>query len=66
MSVAVAGNVDEAVEMCRARPTVYFLIDLGMEIEIGPAVIKVMAASGTNQEGTNSGRQVNSISVESR
>ena len=45
--VAVAENVSEAVELCRARPTAYVIIDLGMsEIEIGPTVARLREAAG--------------------
>ena len=38
--VAVAGHVAKAIELCRARPCAYIIIDLGMaeiEIETGTA-----------------------------
>jgi CheY-like chemotaxis protein len=45
--VAVAGDVAEAVELCRARPTAYILIDLGLaEIELEPAMVQLRAAAG--------------------
>ncbi len=45
--VAVAGDVAEAVELCRARPTAYVIIDLGMaEIEISPTVARLREAAG--------------------
>ncbi len=45
--VAVAGNVSEAVELCRARPPAYIILDLGMaEIEIGPTVARLREAAG--------------------
>ena len=45
--VAVAGDVAEAVELCRARPSAYVIIDLGMaEIEIVKAVAWIREAAG--------------------
>ena len=45
--VAVAGNVAKAVELCRARPCAYVIIDLGMaEIEMEPAVTQLREAAG--------------------
>ena len=45
--VAVASNVAEAVELCRAIPPAYVIIDLGMaEIEIEAAVARLREAAG--------------------
>ena len=45
--VAVAGDVAEAVDLCRARPPAYVIIDLGMaEIEIATAVARLREAAG--------------------
>ncbi len=45
--VAVAGSLDEAVAMCRDRPTAYILCDLGMaEIDIAAAVTRLRDAAG--------------------
>jgi CheY-like chemotaxis protein len=45
--VAVAGNLAEAVEMCRARPTTCAIIDLGMaDIDIAAAVAQLREAAG--------------------
>src|SRR5258708_3671161 len=45
--VAVAGNVAKAVELCRARPCTYVIIDLGMaEIEMETAVTQLREAAG--------------------
>lgn len=45
--VAVAGDVAKAVELCRARPAAYVIIDLGMaEIEIETAVAQLREAAG--------------------
>jgi len=45
--VAVAGDVAEAVELCRARPPAYVIIDLGMaEIEIATALVRLREAAG--------------------
>jgi CheY-like chemotaxis protein len=43
--VAVAGDIAEAIALCRARPTAYVIIDLGMEIEIEEAVARLREAS---------------------
>ncbi len=46
--VAVAADVAEAVELCRARPAAYVIIDLGMaEIEIEEAVARLREAAGS-------------------
>ena len=45
--VAVAGDLAEAVELCRARPSAYVIIDLGMaEIEIETAMARLREAAG--------------------
>jgi CheY-like chemotaxis protein len=45
--VAVAGDLAEAVELCRARPSAYVIIDLGMaEIEMHTAVARLREAAG--------------------
>ena len=45
--VAVAGDLAEAVELCRARPCAYVIVDLGMsEIEIATAVARLREAAG--------------------
>jgi CheY-like chemotaxis protein len=45
--VAVAGDLAEAVELCRARPSAYVIMDLGMaEVEVGPAVARLRAVAG--------------------
>jgi CheY-like chemotaxis protein len=45
--VTVAGNLAEAVELCRGRPSAYIIIDLAMaEIEIGTAVARLREAAG--------------------
>ena len=47
LEVAVAGDVAEAVELCRAKPCAYVIIDLGMEeIEIETAVVRLREAAG--------------------
>ncbi len=44
---AVAGDVVEAAELCRARPCAYIILDLGMsDIEIAPAVARLREAAG--------------------
>jgi tight adherence protein C len=40
-------------------PMILFFLPVLFGVIIGPAVIKVMAANGTNQHGTTSGRHVN-------
>ena len=45
--VAVAGDVAEAVELCRDRPSAYVIIDLGLaEVEVAPAVARLREAAG--------------------
>ena len=45
--VAVAGDLAEAVELCRVRPSAYVIIDLGMaDVEVGSAVARFRAAAG--------------------
>ncbi len=45
--VSVAGSLAEAVEVCRARPTAYVIIDMGMaEIDIVMAVARLREAAG--------------------
>jgi CheY-like chemotaxis protein len=45
--VAVAGDVAEAVDLCRARPPACVIIDLGMaEIEIATAVARLREVAG--------------------
>ena len=45
--VAVAGNLAEAIELCRAGPTAYIIIDLGMaEINVATAIIQLREAAG--------------------
>jgi len=44
--VSVADNLAEAVELCRARPAAYVIIDLGMEIDVAAAVAQLREAAG--------------------
>jgi CheY-like chemotaxis protein len=45
--VAVAGDLSEAVELCRATPTACVIIDLGMsEIDLATAVTQLREAVG--------------------
>jgi CheY-like chemotaxis protein len=45
--VAIAGDMAEAVELCRARPPAYVIIDLGIaEIDIEAAVARLREAAG--------------------
>ncbi len=44
--MSVADNLAEAVEMCRASPAAYVIIDLGMEIDIAAAVAQLREAAG--------------------
>jgi CheY-like chemotaxis protein len=45
--VAVADDLEEAVEMCRVLPPAYLIIDLAMvEIKIEPALARLREAAG--------------------
>jgi len=45
--VSVAGNLAEAIELCRARPAACLIIDLGMaEIDMAAAVTQLRQAAG--------------------